>query len=78
MKKALVIILLLLFAAGIYFNFMHTGSIFTDESAENTSDNTEVADDQQETDNSTAEENNDETQQDADNSNALVFNDAVI
>lgn len=78
MKKALVIILLLLFAAGIYFNFMHTGSIFTDESAENTSDNTEVADDQQETDNSTAEENNDETQQDADNSNALVFNEAVI
>lgn len=84
MKKALVIILFLLFAAGIYFNFMHTGSIFTDETAENDTDSTEVANDpQQETESdSTSEENsgeeNNSVEEQTENTDALVFKEPVL
>ena len=78
MKKALVIILFLLFAAGIYFNFMHTGPIFTDEAAENTDNNTEevTEDGQQESDDTAQEDSAQE--ESADNTNGLVFNETAI
>lgn len=77
MKKALVIILFLLFAVGIYFNFMHTGPIFTDEAAEDTANDTEVAEDAQQESDDTAEEES-ATEEPADNTNGLAFNETVI
>lgn len=77
MKKALVIILFLLFAVGIYFNFMHTGPIFTDEAAEDTANDTEVAEDGQQESDDTAEEES-ATEEPADNTNGLAFNETVI
>ncbi|CEA03838.1 hypothetical protein BN1048_02227 [Jeotgalicoccus saudimassiliensis] len=78
MKKALVIILFLLFAAGIYFNFMHTGPIFTDEAAENTAnDDTEVTEDGQQESDDTAQEDSAQ-EESADDSNGLAFNEPVI
>lgn len=71
------IILFLLFAAGIYFNFMHTGPIFTDEAAEDTANDTEVANDgQQESDDTAQEESASEDP--ADNTNDLAFNETAI
>lgn len=77
MKKALVIILFLLFAAGIYFNFMHTGPIFTDEAAEDTANDTEVAKDVQQESDDTAQEEG-ASEESADNTNGLAFNETVI
>lgn len=77
MKKALVIILFLLFAAGIYFNFMHTGPIFTDEAAEDTVNDTEVATDEQQESDDTAQEES-ASEEPADNTNGLAFNETVI
>ena len=77
MKKALVIILFLLFAVGIYFNFMHTGPIFTDEAAEDTANDTEVAEDAQQESDDTAEEES-ASEEPADNTNGLAFNETVI
>lgn len=77
MKKALVIILFLLFAAGIYFNFMHTGPIFTDKNAEDTANDTEVSEDGQQESDDTAQE--DSAQEDpADNTNGLAFSETAI
>ena len=72
MKKALVIILFLLFAAGIYFNFMHTGPIFTDKAAEDTANDTEVSEDGQQESDDTAQE------EPADNTNGLAFSETAI
>lgn len=77
MKKALVIILFLLFAAGIYFNFMHTGPIFTDEAAEDTVNDTEVANDGQQESDDTAQEES-ASEEPADNTNDLAFNETAI
>lgn len=77
MKKALVIILFLLFAAGIYFNFMHTGPIFTDEAAEDTANDTEVANDGQQESDDTAQEES-ASEEPADNTNDLAFNETAI
>lgn len=77
MKKALVIILFLLFAAGIYFNFMHTGPIFTDEAAEDTANDTEVAKDVQQESDDTAQEEG-ASEESADNTNGLAFNETAI
>lgn len=77
MKKAIVILLFLLFTAGIYFNFMHTGSIFTDEVAENTDDDTEVTDDKTEESDDTVEKENTK-EEPTDKANSLVFNESVI
>lgn len=77
MKKALVIILFLLFAAGIYFNFMHTGPIFTDEAAEDTANDTEVAKDGQQESDDTAQEES-ASEEPADNTNDLAFNETAI
>lgn len=77
MKKALVIILFLLFAAGIYFNFMHTGSISTDESTEDTAGITEDDENgQQESDSASQEDSSAEEPDDS--TNGLVFNETAI
>lgn len=77
MKKALVIILFLLFAAGIYFNFMHTGPIFTDKAAEDTANDTEVSEDGQQESDDTAQEDSAQ-EEPADNTNGLAFNETAI
>jgi hypothetical protein len=77
MKKALVIILFLLFAAGIYFNFMHTGPIFTDKAAEDTANDTEVSEDGQQESDDTAQEDSAQ-EEPADNTNGLAFSETAI
>lgn len=77
MKKALVIILFLLFAAGIYFNFMHTGPIFTDKAAEDTANDTEVSENGQQESDDTAQEDSAQ-EEPADNTNGLAFNETAI
>lgn len=77
MKKALVIILFLLFAAGIYFNFMHTGPAFTDNAAEDTANDTEVTEDGQQESDDTAEEES-ASEEPAENTSDLTFNETAI
>ena len=77
MKKALVIILFLLFAAGIYFNFMHTGPIFTDKNAEDTANDTEVSENGQQESDDTAQEDSAQ-EEPADNTNGLAFSETAI
>lgn len=77
MKKALVIILFLLFAAGIYFNFMHTGPVFTDNAAEDTANDTEVTEDGQQESDDTAEEES-ASEEPAENTSDLTFHETAI
>lgn len=77
MKKVLIIILFLLFAAGIYFNFSNTGSLFTNETTEEGVEETAGTEaEQQEPEETTSEDN--ATEEPADNSNGLAFNEPAI
>src|SRR5699024_9537227 len=61
MKKALAILLLVLFVIGLYFNFVHTGSTTTDKQADENQDSETTTDD------STEEETaNDDSASDSD------------
>lgn len=82
MKKVLIIILFLLFAVGIYFNFIHTGPVVTNDTAENSAEETESGSEETEEQNQdeedTASEDTDPVEEPADNSAGLAFNDPSI
>lgn len=77
MKKVLIIILFLLFAAGIYFNFSSTGSLFTNESTEEGAEETESTGEEQQESEDTSSEDTAEEEPDSE-SNGLVFNEQSV
>lgn len=80
MKKVLIVILFLLFAAGIYFNFSSTGSLFTNESTEEGAEETKITgEEQQESEDTTSEDTPEEEQQEPNSkTDGLVFNEQTI
>lgn len=79
MKKVLIVILFLLFAAGIYFNFSSTGSLFTNESTEEGAEEaTSTDEEQQEPEDTTSEDTAEEVQEPNSKTDGLVFNEQTI
>lgn len=80
MKKVLIIILFLLFAVGLYFNFIHTGPVLTNETAEDSTEETEeVPEETQDEENTASEDIDTDTEEEpADHSAGLAFNEPSI
>lgn len=79
MKKAIAIILLVVFGVGLYFNFVHTGSSANDTATEDQeSAETENSEDNQE--NEAAEETDDSTEETetAEQPDSIAFNESSI